>query len=147
MKGILVSPVKSQYLKMSFIVSLLYLTIVGYHKFAYVENGSLYFSHGVHCIIPCSIACRVKIILSTILPGVSNLRSTGTHYSYEEILDINEDIDDINKAIKKLAQSKNNVFVVEHPSLMIPLERFKIFCWLRMVYTSVLRVQGLPWKM
>ena len=51
-------------------------------------------------------------ILSTILPRVSNLRSTGTHYSYE---DINEDIDDINKEIKKLAQSKNDVFVVEHP--------------------------------
>ena len=60
----------------------------------------------------------MKIILSTILPRVSNLRSTGTHYSYEEILDINEDIEDINKEIKKLAQFKNNVFVVEHPQFV-----------------------------
>ena len=60
----------------------------------------------------------MKIILSTILPRVSNLRSTGTHYSYEELLDINEDIDDIRKEIKKLTQSKNNVFDVEHPEFV-----------------------------
>ena len=47
--------------------------------------------------------CRAKIILSTILPRDVNLRSTGSDHSYEELIEINEDIDSINKAfnIKK----------------------------------------------
>ena len=60
----------------------------------------------------------MKVLISTILPIVSNLRPTGTHYSIEELDDINKDIDEINESLKKSAQSQDGVFVVEHPQFI-----------------------------
>ena len=60
----------------------------------------------------------MKIIVSTILPRVSNLRSTGTFYSCEELVEINEDINTINKKLKEFTKYRDNVFVVEHPQFV-----------------------------
>lgn len=52
--------------------------------------------------------------MSTILPRAANIRLNG----YEELIKINEDIDDINQKLKKIAQIANNLFVVEQPQFV-----------------------------